>query len=248
MCVVMSSRNVTDPVKKKLFGNSANYCNLCSLEGQFKRFVNLEMAHIIAFSDDPSAPRYVQGKSGDNSYENLILLCPNHHSEVDHKENAHKYTIEYLIEKKQIHETLFSQKNLTFEASNDSFLLDKIHKNINFQTILNALEWRPSFVTEDVFKLSSFIDIINSNSPTYFPFNAKVFNNLTEMLYENWISLKQYLMDQNMFNHLMHNREFKMKLVSTIDYHTIRLNCLSIVYALKRWIDIVRYTYKNITL
>ena len=248
LCSIMSSRSITDPVKKKLFGNSANFCNLCRYEGKFVRHVTLEMAHIIAFADDPSAPRYVQGRSGDNSYENLILLCPNHHTEIDHKDNLYKYTIEFLKDIKKLHEHFFSQETLSSTVPEDSILLQKIHEKISFQKILNTLEWSPSFVTEDVFELSTFVDLINKNTPTHFPFKARVFNELTQMILENWASLKSYLIDQNMFNHLELNREFKMKYISTIDFHTIRLNFLSITYALKRWINVVKLEYPKITL
>lgn len=244
----MSSRSITDPVKKKLFGNSANFCNLCRYEGNFVRHVTLEMAHIIAFADDPSAPRYVQGRSGDNSYENLILLCPNHHTEIDHKDNLDKYTIEFLKDIKKSHETYFSQEALSFTAPDDSILLQKIHENISLQKILNALEWRPSFVKEDVFELSTFVDLINKNTPTHFPFKARVFNELTQIILENWTSLKNNLIDQNMFNYLGHDHEFKMKYISKIDFHTIRLNLLSIAYALNRWINVVKLEYPKITL
>lgn len=67
-----------------------------------------EMAHVVASSDegprgDPSVP------AGDrNKYENLILLCPNHHEEVDGEEE--RFTADVLREMKARHEGWVEQQ------------------------------------------------------------------------------------------------------------------------------------------
>ncbi len=60
------------------------------------------MAHIVASSDagprgDPSFP-----SSDRNKYENLILLCPNHHKEIDSE--VARFTSQVLTEMKEEHE------------------------------------------------------------------------------------------------------------------------------------------------
>ncbi|WP_155633683.1 HNH endonuclease signature motif containing protein [Burkholderia cepacia] len=68
-----------------LFGKAAGRCSICNTP-VVERDVKIgEMAHIIAKKKDGA-----RGKlpfEGDiNGYENLILLCPNHHAEVDDNE------------------------------------------------------------------------------------------------------------------------------------------------------------------
>lgn len=78
---------VSDKDIKKLWGLSAGKCNypgcpndcILVLDSEDTALVG-EMAHVIA--ESPEGPRG-DGKGGDNSYENLILLCPYHHRLVD---------------------------------------------------------------------------------------------------------------------------------------------------------------------
>jgi hypothetical protein len=72
---------------KLLWGRSAGICSNpgcrkeLTLDLQQAGSLNVgEMAHLIA--RQPSGPRG-DGKGGDNSYDNLILLCPNCHTLVD---------------------------------------------------------------------------------------------------------------------------------------------------------------------
>lgn len=72
---------------KALWGRAAGQCSKpgCGYDciQRFERAGAIpigEMAHIIAAS--PGGPRGT-GDAGDNRYENLILLCPTHHTEID---------------------------------------------------------------------------------------------------------------------------------------------------------------------
>lgn len=59
-----------------------------------------EMAHIIA--RQPKGPRGLPD-GGSNSYENLILLCPNHHTEID-KAPEGTFPVALLHQWKEAHE------------------------------------------------------------------------------------------------------------------------------------------------
>ena len=80
-----TSRTITTTDLKSLWARSGGICAICrkglSLPGTTGTIG--EMAHIVAHS--PSGPRsdqtFPQCKL--NDYENLILLCPNHHREID---------------------------------------------------------------------------------------------------------------------------------------------------------------------
>lgn len=73
---------VKDHVIKRLFSKSAGMCNMCQIDVIEEKVVVGEMAHVIAKSG--GGPRGDLPFAGDlNSYENLILLCANHHLRVD---------------------------------------------------------------------------------------------------------------------------------------------------------------------
>jgi hypothetical protein len=63
-----------------------------------------EIAHIVA--ESPSGPRGDSPMTAEerNRYENLILLCNQHHQLIDSKEALAKYTVERLKAMKQAHE------------------------------------------------------------------------------------------------------------------------------------------------
>lgn len=95
---------------KILWGRSGNRCAICKLEltadGSLETLG--EMAHIVARS--PNGPRgsLNQSKSDRDSYENLILLCPTHHSEVD--KNPDSWPVERLRSVKADHENWVSEQ------------------------------------------------------------------------------------------------------------------------------------------
>lgn len=93
-----------------LFGLAAGRCSICRI-AVVERDVKIgEMAHIIAKSEG-GARGHLSAEGGINDYENLILLCPNHHTEVDDNETL--YPPERLHRIKAEHEShvqrLFSQ-------------------------------------------------------------------------------------------------------------------------------------------
>jgi len=73
-----------------------------------------QAAHIYAYSKDGPRPKPDNFPAEDiNKYENLILLCANHHLEVDNQPN--NYTAEYLRQLKADHESWVSERLVTQE-------------------------------------------------------------------------------------------------------------------------------------
>jgi hypothetical protein len=91
---------------KKLWGLAAGRCSRPGCDDECIRFLAAdptvigEMAHVIAQS--PKGPRGVQ-QGGEDVYENLVLLCPTHHSEVD-KAPAGAFPRDVLYAWKKEHE------------------------------------------------------------------------------------------------------------------------------------------------
>jgi hypothetical protein len=98
--------NLKDIDIKKLWGLSAGRCNYPACNEECIKFLNDEatvigeMAHMIAQSE--SGPRGISG-GGDDSYENLILLCPTHHKVID-KAPAGTFPVATLQDWKNNHE------------------------------------------------------------------------------------------------------------------------------------------------
>ncbi|TOO39893.1 HNH endonuclease, partial [Vibrio parahaemolyticus] len=61
-----------------------------------------------------------------DSYENLILLCPTHHTLIDKAENESEFSVELLHEMKQEHEEFISNRLQVSELENVEQLKDKI--------------------------------------------------------------------------------------------------------------------------
>jgi hypothetical protein len=84
--------SISDADIKKLWGLAAGRCAYPKCNEECIRFLTSpdptiigEMAHVIAKS--PMGPRGVP-TGGDDTYENLILLCPNHHRLIDKAPNG----------------------------------------------------------------------------------------------------------------------------------------------------------------
>lgn len=92
---------------KKLWGLAAGRCSCPGCEHECIRFLDSadptvigEMAHVIA--KKPDGPRGHAG-GGEDTYENLILLCPTHHAEID-KAPEGAFSVELIHKWKRTHE------------------------------------------------------------------------------------------------------------------------------------------------
>lgn len=103
----MVSRYINETVKRKLYAESMGRCMnpSCQKELFGKNGDIIEKAHI-----EPCC------KTADHSFENLILLCPNCHTEFD---KNHAFTLEEVLGWKEIRkkefEKIFSKKYKTFD-------------------------------------------------------------------------------------------------------------------------------------
>ncbi len=111
------SRSVPPSQQTKLWGLAASRCafpncrNILLLpqtEADSHARIG-QAAHIFAYSKDGPRPKPDDFPAADiNKYENLILLCANHHLEVDAQ--PHKYTVEHLRQLKAAHESWISER------------------------------------------------------------------------------------------------------------------------------------------
>src|ERR1043165_4628174 len=97
---------ISSRTRKLLWGRSGNRCTICRRELSKK---NEENGHTIygdechIISKSPDGPRHMSNLPIDyDGYENLILLCNIHHTEIDTEKL--KYNTVYLLLLKNEHE------------------------------------------------------------------------------------------------------------------------------------------------
>ena len=130
---------------KLLWSNSAGICSFSGCNQKLsversefqKSSVLGEMAHIRG--EKAGSNRYDENQNAEqrNSYENLILLCPTHHTLIDKKENEDSYSVELLHEMKKRHELSISSRVSEVCLEN----VDKLKDFIAIYLSENKLVW-----------------------------------------------------------------------------------------------------------
>ena len=134
----MATRQVDIPTIKRLFAESGGQCAKCDLDLFPDGKLIAEICHIEAFSS--GGPRYnsqLKKSNLENHYDNLIILCPSCHTEIDKKGNELTFSKERLIDYKtnqltkalkasttEIDETQIEQVLNKFEKSIQTELID----------------------------------------------------------------------------------------------------------------------------
>lgn len=179
---------ITNPEIKKLYGLAAGRCSICKVN-VFSNEVHIgEMAHIIAKSTNGA--RGNESLSSDrNSYENLILLCANHHTEVD--QNPSRYTVELLHRIKSEHEkTVASLFESPKERENDISFLRLFMRFVPFTQLRYFTEGLPISVNLKLCTVGDMFDAHLIDNPHLYPLNDQSlqthFQSFIESYYALW--------------------------------------------------------------
>ncbi len=110
---------ITDKTRKSLWAKSGNRCSICKIElfssnADNNEFNIGEECHII--SSKEKGPRHKSNIDDYDLFNNLILLCRNHHKEID--ESVDTYTEELLRYIKSNHEN-WVQSTINNAVNND---------------------------------------------------------------------------------------------------------------------------------
>lgn len=164
---------ITEQTRKILWAKSGNKCALCKQDVVLKiggtnanHVVIGEECHIV--SPKEGGPRHREMENYD-TYDNLIILCANHHSLID--KSIDKYSEKYLKELKKKHE-LSIEKNTCINEEKDTFpLLHEVAGVKELVRILHGVEQYgtdfPSERTEDYDLFQSFISTVNNSDIFY---------------------------------------------------------------------------------
>jgi len=188
---------ISSRIRKMLWARSANRCAICKIvlisDNKKLQCQNIgEECHII--SKKSNGPRHKMNIKNYDVYENLILLCRNHHRIIDEKNN--EYSIEKLKEIKKNHEewvnTSLNENSKNSSNSNSLFLkkvtsgneLLSIISNVdgyryNFDEVSNNNEGL--FLDSIIQKIINFGEAINNDIDSN---SARIAYELTETLKE----------------------------------------------------------------
>jgi len=152
-----------------LFGRAAGKCSFCKID-LFENDVRIgEMAHIIAKST--IGPRGQLPLSvGLNSYENLILVCRNHHGLIDGAPD--KFPPEALLKKKADHEAwVQAALSQSSARSNDVAGLQALMRYLPFTQFPSMVEQLPLTLDWNFVIAESTIDAFPIDNPQCCPFS-----------------------------------------------------------------------------
>lgn len=243
------SRKVSERDIKLLYGLSAGRCNLCEVvvfEPKINEhgYTNIgQMAHNIAYAKNEKAPRFIDELSGDNSYDNLILLCANDHLKVD--QNTKFYTVRRLNQIKKDFEDSVDKK-FNVQVKPDQYLVDLINKKYELQFLYRNLDDPLSSIPFDILDIGDIDNyILEAHHPTLYPFSDHILNEHMDVIKEAYYKLKPFLLEYYfLFNH-RELRPLREKPISKSDKDLI----LAIVKTLQRsiydWLEYCRQSYNN---
>lgn len=125
---------ITEKSIKLLWSNAAGRCSFaeCYERLTVERAASSaphtlgEMAHIKGKNRGSNRYDEAQTDKERDSYENLILLCPNHHTLIDKPENEETYSVDVLTQMKITHEKQISTRLEATSVSDVNALKDHI--------------------------------------------------------------------------------------------------------------------------
>jgi len=150
----------TMPIKqttaKLIWANAAGRCafpgcqaRLCTEDaGGAAEYTIGEIAHICG--DKPGAPRHDANQTDDerNGSGNLLLLCPNHHTEIDKPAVERRFSVEVLRKMKSDHESYVAGR---LDAQKFTTKAD-LAKVLNRLLVENHEVWKAYGPTSDIAK------------------------------------------------------------------------------------------------
>ena len=136
---------ITPKSIKILWSNAAGRCSFTDCKerltveqsSHLATYTLGEMAHIKG--DKAGSNRYDKDQTSlqRNGYENLILLCPAHHTLIDKPENENIYRVELLLRMKIVHENKISMRLEAEKITN----ADELKNRISIYLAENQQAW-----------------------------------------------------------------------------------------------------------
>lgn len=228
---------ITQSTIKSLYAKSGNKCAYPGCNQTLMEDINnSNICHII--SQKPNGPRHNPNYIDYDNEENLILLCTNHHNEVDAKINVKKYSVAILHDMREKHEQLI--QNLIDNNSEFNELKGILLKGIDDYDIIDIIEkedYSASFLEYKLRYISNFAHDIDSKILTTYnnSFANSEFISSMKTLSSNLYALSMYLCSNTEISD--DGRVIKVRKDKPLDPEHIRTLRLTIANELKKYIQ-----------
>jgi len=190
---------ISEKDTKILYSRSAGLCNICkeSVLNQVYDYViqNGERCHIHGKRE--GAARYIHQVGEDNTYNNLILLCPIHHKYIDDLEE--QFSVQYLLDTKWKHEKAIAA-NPYLQTNSDQVLVAGIFK------IFPMMYYYDLVISSDPKKIPisilDILDIENTLQEKYsadYPFSNAMLQLTTASCFYNLRMFKKHLSNEAIY-------------------------------------------------
>jgi hypothetical protein len=151
---------------KKLFGRAGNRCAFPDCNETIihsSGHIAGEICHIRARSQ--GGPRFnaAQTDAQRNGYENLIILCSNHHKVIDAKPDV--YTVEILIEMKALAESKFAKSPQSTDSIYALMLMSHSLPVLQIAGGANVAINSPNSIQTNIFNIKQARKLISINAP-----------------------------------------------------------------------------------
>lgn len=210
--------SITSKVRKKLWAKSGNRCAICKTELFTKEEVDEtlnigEECHIISSAE--KGPRHKDGLLNYDTYENLLLLCRNHHKAIDTLIDS--YPEELLMYMKSNHENWVKKtldKSIDKDEKIQPKLLTRMTSGKDLLSILYGIqgcrtdydeantEEENEFIGSTLQTLSDYADLSGMGIEVFE--EVKIASQLSQVLKE--LELKGYfLFAERVIENILHN-------------------------------------------
>jgi len=140
----MATRYIKIKTVKRLFSDTNGKCVKCKNSIISGNDIIGEICHIEAFKEGGARYNAFLQKDKINEYENLIVLCPSCHTEIDKLDNQANFSVDYLNQLKNGFAEFHSNKG--FEISNEQIeqieqiFVEKLEEELlNIKLLINQL-------------------------------------------------------------------------------------------------------------
>jgi len=241
------SRYISTKDSKLLYAKSAGRCNICKAKvfnysASADDYIHTgQMAHNESFSNKAKVrAKLIDQDAPDNSYKNLILLCANHHLEIDQDPT---YTIEKIRNIKASFEAHID-KVLGEKSNTDLELLGLINEYIDFQYLMNEIQEPLYSLPFDIVEIADVNNIILTGfSPTLYPFQDENIQKNMESILSFFYELNPYILKYYFIGHDSCLRPIQEKPISKEDSVSISNIARSLYKAIFEWLSYLREKY-----
>lgn len=209
---------ISDKDNLKLYSYSAGLCNFCKknlIDQVFDNNSNMgERAHI--YGKRPGSARYIPEMDNNDSYDNLILLCQQHHKLID--DHPNRYPADVLYKIKSDHEGRV-KNNPILQCTADAGLILGIFSSFNLMHLNNIFNnLNLNKIPLDIMNIVDIQSVLEESYSSDYPFKDANLDLYTNNLFFFARKFIDFFYDKSLFQEIEINATPHFSLINdTID-------------------------------